>query len=214
MRRPRRCSAPLAAALLAIAAAPTAMTTRAPAATAVVLPLRHTVQPLQRIIVPVHGETRPLARQPRKVTTRSAPLKSALAELKAERTAKGELKLNLSADILFAFDSARIRPAAERALSRVALVIREVRPRRVRIEGHTDALGSDAYNLKLSLRRARAVRDWLVRRGGISARLLRVAGFGERRPVAPNRLPDGSDNPAGRRLNRRVEVILQPAPRR
>ena len=160
------------------------------------------IVPIQRQIVPLRPTVRPLKAKVNAV-------EQAMQALKAERTQAGELKLNISADVLFAFDSAAIRPQAARTLSQVALLIREKRPRHVRIEGHTDAKGSDAYNMRLSLRRAEAVRAWLARREGIDVRLLSVKGFGERKPVAPNTNPDGSDNPDGRRLNRRVEIFLR-----
>ncbi len=80
--------------------------------------------------------------------------------------------------------------------------------RRVALEGHADGIGADAYNVALSRRRADAVAQELVARGVRRDRLT-VEGYGKRRPVAPNTLPDGSDNPAGRALNRRVEAVVQ-----
>lgn len=76
------------------------------------------------------------------------------------------------------------------------------------IEGHTDAKGSEAYNLKLSERRAEAVVEWLAVREGIDTAWLDRRGLGEAQPAAPNARPDGRDDPEGRQRNRRVEVIL------
>ncbi|MBA3306422.1 MAG: OmpA family protein [Thermoleophilaceae bacterium] len=76
----------------------------------------------------------------------------------------------------------------------------------IRVEGHTDAKGDPAYNQRLSLRRAQSVRRWLLDSGGLEAGRVAVRGFGETRPVAPNTRPDGSDDPGGRRLNRRVVI--------
>ena len=73
------------------------------------------------------------------------------------------------------------------------------------IEGHTDAIGSDADNQALSERRAAAVRGALEAALGSGYQYTSV-GFGETRPVAPNTKPDGSDDPDGRALNRRVEI--------
>jgi outer membrane protein OmpA-like peptidoglycan-associated protein len=83
---------------------------------------------------------------------------------------------------------------------------------RYQVEGHTDAKGTDAYNDRLSQRRARSVRDWLVREAGVAPTRIGTLGFGERRPVAPNERPDGSDDPEGRQRNRRVEILVTPLP--
>jgi outer membrane protein OmpA-like peptidoglycan-associated protein len=119
-------------------------------------------------------------------------------------------------DLLFAFDSAELNPKARREIERMAFVLNHPQAvaRKVVLEGHADAIGTDAYNLDLSRRRAESVAQELVARGVRRDRLA-VEGFGERRPVAPNTLSDGRDNPAGRALNRRVEAVVQkpePAP--
>ncbi len=115
----------------------------------------------------------------------------------------------VSGDVLFDFDSAEIRPSAEQALAQIAESLGERYPgKRVRIEGHTDDKGSDSYNLKLSKRRAEAVRAWLESEGGWDAEQAQVVGLGETHPVARNQRTDGSDDPAGRQLNRRVEIVV------
>lgn len=73
------------------------------------------------------------------------------------------------------------------------------------VSGHSDSRGSDRQNKAASQRRAEAVRDYLVGKG-VAVERIRVVALGEARPVAPNALPDGSDDPAGRARNRRVEV--------
>jgi OOP family OmpA-OmpF porin len=70
------------------------------------------------------------------------------------------------------------------------------------IEGHTDSVGSHGYNMKLSQRRADAVRDYMVQQG-ISASRIETAAYGETRPVASN------DTAAGRAQNRRVDIVTQ-----
>lgn len=75
----------------------------------------------------------------------------------------------------------------------------------VTLGGHSDAGGNDSVNLRVSLARAEAVRDWLVDRG-IAADRIEVIGFGEQNPVEPNALPDGEPNEEGRAANRRVEM--------
>ena len=80
--------------------------------------------------------------------------------------------------------------------------------RRVSIEGHTDAIGSEEANQLLSERRADSVAGALTTSGVDQARVT-TTGYGERYPVAPNTNPDGSDNSAGRAKNRRVEVVIE-----
>jgi outer membrane protein OmpA-like peptidoglycan-associated protein len=63
--------------------------------------------------------------------------------------------------------------------------------------------------MKLSENRAASVKQWLVANAGIRASRIRIVGWGETKPVAPNTNPDGSDNPKGRQKNRRVELTLQ-----
>jgi len=104
----------------------------------------------------------------------------------------------LSLPVRFAFNSANIVPSARAQLDALAEGIKLLAPQRiVTIEGHTDAKGSDAYNLELSRVRAHAVRDYLVQRHGIAAARLKTVAYGESRPI------NGSDPNAG--VNRRVQ---------
>ena len=72
-----------------------------------------------------------------------------------------------------------------------------------------DKPGSEAYNQKLSERRANAVKDWMVSKEGLKNVKFETRGFGSKKPVAPNTKPDGGDNPEGRHKNRRVEIIIK-----
>ena len=119
-----------------------------------------------------------------------------------------ELRLTLAADILFDFDRATIRPDAKVALDRVAEIIRKQGPGMVRIEGFTDAKGARDYNLRLSNARAESVETWLVDRERLPRSGFSAQGFGATRFVAPNTNRDGSDDPAGRQKNRRVEIVI------
>ncbi len=74
----------------------------------------------------------------------------------------------------------------------------------VEISAHTDAKGNDDYNMKLSQKRAESVVEYLIRKG-IDKKRLQAKGYGETQPIAPNKLPNGKDNPDGRALNRRTE---------
>ena len=76
------------------------------------------------------------------------------------------------------------------------------------IIGHTDSIGSDAYNLNLGLRRAQNAKQYFIDSLGVEAPI-DVESMGKSRPVVPNTLPDGSDNPEGRQKNRRVNFVLQ-----
>ncbi|PMR75041.1 OmpA family protein [Billgrantia endophytica] len=106
----------------------------------------------------------------------------------------------LDSEVTFAFDSDEIRPEAHRELDQVANTLRENTDLRVRIEGHTDHVGSAEYNQGLSQRRAESVRDFLVSRG-IAENRMTTIGHGEERPVATNETDEG------RAQNRRVEIV-------
>lgn len=119
--------------------------------------------------------------------------------------AEGEsTTITLSSDILFAFDEATVsEEAAERIVELLAKVPEGAS---VEVGGHTDSVSDESYNRELSQRRAQAVADVLAEaRPDLT---LEVEGFGESQPVADN-TSDGKDNPAGRALNRRVEVRYQ-----
>jgi hypothetical protein len=113
--------------------------------------------------------------------------------------------IRLPGDVLFAFGSAELSPAAQEAIAAVDDEIGSGGTGTVTIEGHTDAIGGDADNQALSERRAAAVRSAVEKALGLGYQY-RSVGFGEARPVAPNTRPDGSDDPDGRALNRRVEI--------
>jgi outer membrane protein OmpA-like peptidoglycan-associated protein len=104
--------------------------------------------------------------------------------------------------IHFAFDSATIEPASRPLLDALGRALRDdMAAAVVRIEGHTDSTGPADYNLRLSVRRARAVRDYLTTRFAIAPRRLPTEGHGARRPLRGNATEEG------RRINRRVEVV-------
>jgi len=135
-------------------------------------------------------------------------LEKAQQQLQAQQSSRS-LSMNLSGDVLFDYDKATLKPAAEEALKKVAVVLSQFPESKVTIEGYTDSKGTTAVNLQLSRERASAVRDWLIKNGNITAANITAKGFGEENPVAPNKMPDGSDNPAGRAFNRRVSIIVE-----
>lgn len=120
-----------------------------------------------------------------------------------------EVRIDLAADVLFDFDKADLLPKAQQTLSQAAGIIRDKAKGSVRINGYTDAKGSDAYNQRLSERRALAVEIWFKTKGNLKSIAFVTQGFGAKNPVAPNAKPDGSDDPDGRQKNRRVEIIIQ-----
>lgn len=107
-------------------------------------------------------------------------------------------------DVLFDFEEATLRPEADAIVTQTASYLRENPDRLAVIEGHTDRIGEESYNLWLSRLRSESVREGLIA-AGIDAGRIRVGGFGETRPVASN------DTPAGRQANRRVEIVFQRA---
>ncbi|KTS91461.1 membrane protein [Microbacterium testaceum] len=113
--------------------------------------------------------------------------------------------LTLSDAVLFDFDSAEIRPDAASVLDALATVLTQAAVPAATVSGHTDAIGTDAENQVLSERRAQAVVEALRQRGTPTD--WTAEGYGESRPVAANEI-DGADNPAGRQLNRRVEILV------
>ena len=111
-------------------------------------------------------------------------------------------------DIVFEFGSSRLTSDANRKLRDVAdVLLYEARGRAIAVEGHTDSIGAELYNQGLSERRATSVADALTSYD-VSARLMSTRGYGSAYPIAPNESEDGSDDPDGRTLNRRVEIVI------
>ena len=135
-------------------------------------------------------------------------LEKAKMELQQQQSGRS-LSMNLSGDVLFDYDKAVLKPAAEDALKKVAVVLSQFPESKVTIEGYTDSKGGKTVNLPLSRERAGAVKDWLVKNGNVAAANITAKGLGEENPVAPNANADGTDNPAGRALNRRVTIIVE-----
>lgn len=102
----------------------------------------------------------------------------------------------------FDSDSARLRPESLTILGNAAATLKEWGEVKVEVAGHTDSVNSDAYNLRLSQRRAEAVRAYLIKEG-VAAERLTAKGYGESSPVADNKTA------AGRAKNRRVELVPQ-----
>ena len=114
--------------------------------------------------------------------------------------------ITLEDSVLFDFGSSDLRSEASTTLTNLATVLKDSKAPKVQVQGHTDSVSDDASNQTLSEQRAKAVTEALTS-NGVTASIESV-GYGETKPVAPNENSDGSDNPAGRRLNRRVEVFV------
>jgi outer membrane protein OmpA-like peptidoglycan-associated protein len=126
-------------------------------------------------------------------------------EIEIERVRDDLLKLTLDSEVSFDYNSAAIKPAFQQSLTKLANVLAKYDRNHVTVVGHTDSTGSDAYNQDLSVRRADSVITELRNRG-VPGGILAAEGRGEREPRADN----GTE--AGRQLNRRVEILIQPDP--
>lgn len=136
--------------------------------------------------------------------------KRMLVELHARSGEEGAVVVDLPGDVLFDFDRSELRADAFPVLDRVVALLAAFPSRAAVVDGHTDAKGGDAYNDALSRRRAESVQRYLAERDAAAkTRQYDVQGHGRRRPVAPNTRSDGSDDPAGRQKNRRVEIVLR-----
>ena len=121
--------------------------------------------------------------------------------IKVEEEERG-LKITFSVKVLFGIGKAVLREDGYAAIDQAIRALKAYPLNKVSIEGHTDSVGSTAYNQKLSEIRAKAVYDYLVEKGQIDPGRLSTNGWGEERPIASNRTVRGRD------LNRRVEIII------
>jgi len=128
--------------------------------------------------------------------------------VEVSRPAENEIAVQLTNDILFDFNSYALRQESRETLRELANNFREYPNEEISVEGHTDNVGGDDYNQRLSEQRAGSVRDYLVDQGVPNERVSAI-GYGKSRPKASN------DTPEGRQINRRVEIhiraIQQPA---
>lgn len=160
------------------------------------------------------------------LAAQSAQLQATTQQLEAERRARGDAErraelaleglrnigtvrqetrgtvLTLSGSVVFTFGKAELLPTARERLNQVAEALKSEPGQRIVIEGHTDSVGSDETNQRLSQQRAEAVRSYLVSKG-VPAEQISAVGQGESQPVADNGTPEGRAN------NRRVEIVLQ-----
>ncbi len=153
-----------------------------------------TIEPIQPSVI-----------QPITPTPQPTPTPDTRVSSEATQVIKvGTQTVSLPGDVLFDFDRAVIRPEAEGLLNEVADQLKSMSSARVIVEGHTDNIGDDDYNVGLSLRRANAVRDYLVQLIPEDDYLWSTEGYGASRPVADNQTAEG------RQKNRRVDLTIVP----
>lgn len=141
------------------------------------------------------------------LSAKVSPLSGTVSGLDTRITDMGTV-IDLPSDALFEYDKSALTQAAETELRKAAKLIAQSPPGAIHVIGHTDSKGDDAYNQTLSEARAKTVADWFRQQVGVRQREFRVSGQGETAPIAPNETADGTDDPAGRARNRRVEVIV------
>lgn len=120
----------------------------------------------------------------------------------------GGFRLTLPDSILFDFGSSELRGDSTQALTLIAEVLEFYADAEIIVVGYTDAVGSATANQRLSEQRAQSVVDALIGDHGVEMERMSAEGRGADEPVADNANPDGSDNPEGRQLNRRVEIVV------
>lgn len=131
--------------------------------------------------------------------------KDGLKNVKAEfndavETAEG-IKFTISSDLLFPTNSSYLSEKAKVELNKLAKLLKQEKTKKIRVDGYTDATGTEEYNVWLSDKRAASVKKYLED-AGIPASRITTKGFGPSKPVADNKTPEG------RQKNRRVEVII------
>ncbi|MEY4511094.1 MAG: hypothetical protein RLZZ450_3216 [Pseudomonadota bacterium] len=127
-----------------------------------------------------------------------------LARIASVKQESRGMVITLSGEVLFTSGKSELLPAAQAKLTEVANALTQQNPdATIVVEGHTDAQGSQTFNLDLSTRRAQAVRDYLASHG-VAPDRIRAEGLGFSRPIADNKTAEGRAN------NRRVEIVVQP----
>jgi len=157
-------------------------------------------------VLPIQGKVLEIKGLESGVSGKTQDLNAALKDLGAKVTGT-EIRIELSADVLFDFDKADLLPKAIPELEKVATVLKSYPNGQCTIDGYTDGKGLKDYNQKLSERRAASVKTWLVAHNVSTS--MSTRGWGMAKPVAPNTLPNDKDNPEGRQKNRRVEIVVK-----
>ena len=145
------------------------------------------------------AEAEDKAREAEKARAELALLMTELSDLQGQLTDRG-IVLTIG-DVLFATDKSDLNVSAQNSMDKIAAFLQDKPNRNLLVEGHTDSVGSEDYNQKLSEQRAASVKSALVKRGIDGGRIVTI-GYGEKYPLT------GNDNARGRQQNRRVEAII------
>jgi outer membrane protein OmpA-like peptidoglycan-associated protein len=130
----------------------------------------------------------------------AAEMERDLEGAKIERVGEG-IKITFDSGLLFDVDKATLRTASRTQLADMATILNKYEDTNILLEGHTDATGSEEYNLDLSQKRAQSVSNYLAT-NDVNPTRFTIMGYGEEQPIATN------DTEDGRQLNRRVEVAI------
>jgi len=151
----------------------------------------------------VRERERPVAARSRSASNdRAAAALQSLSQVANVKEEQGAIVITLSGQLLFPSGEEELSPIARQSLDQVATAVaQQPDDTMIRVEGHTDASGSEAQNAQLSKTRAQAVANYLMERD-IDDDRVQVVGHGESRPIADN------DTPEGRSANRRVEIVI------
>ena len=136
----------------------------------------------------------------RRMDKQAEELKREMAGAKVERVGEG-IKITFDSGILFNTNSAQLSSVAMQNINELAKTLKKYGDTNVLIQGHTDATGTDEYNLNLSQRRANSVMNYTAQQG-VAGNRITTEGFGERMPVASN------NTESGKQANRRVEIAI------
>ncbi len=126
------------------------------------------------------------------------------ADIDAVGAIGSALKLSMQSSVVFDYKDSTVKAGARNELHEIAQILKQHANARLIIEGHTDSIGGDEYNQKLSEARAEAVKDFLVTDEKLTNLKIETKGYGKTRPLAPNTTDEG------REKNRRVEIIVMP----
>ena len=133
-------------------------------------------------VPPVYSTPQPVAPEP---VAAPAPAPAPAPLVAPVPAPKPLMQVKLQADSLFGFDQGTLQSDGKRALDKLIVELKDVNVQSIQVTGHTDRLGTQAYNAELSTRRAQSVRDYLVQTGGVAASLVTVAGAGSTQPETP-----------------------------
>lgn len=161
-------------------------------------------------LLPVAAHADPLVPDPQRFVYSMAPrdhiytieLDDSTETLRSQQHVGGKTAVTINSDVLFHFDKATLTASAQQTLDKLTSKLGRAKGA-IQVDGYTDAKGSGSYNLRLSKRRAAAVRTYLTRH--VPGKSIKASGHGEANPVAPN-TKNGEDNPEGRAKNRRVTI--------